>query len=54
MVHRAEFEQVIRPTDIREGQTVRITTRALSLEKTGYVTEVDEQYVRLDIFTGIH
>ena len=53
-MHRAEFEQVIRPTDIRVGQTVRISTRALSLEKTGYVTEVDEQYVRLDIFTGIH
>lgn len=53
-MHRAEFEQIIRPTDMRVGQTIRVCTRALSLEKTGFVTMVDNKNIRIEIFTGIH
>ena len=54
LVHRAEFEQVIRPTDIRVGETIRICTRSLSLEKTGFVKKVDNKNIGLEIFTGLH
>ena len=54
MVHRVEFEEQIQPKEIRAGQTVRLGLHEMALDRTGYVSKVENNKVHMKISTGLY
>ena len=52
MVHRTEFESDIMPNGIRKGQVLRISTRDVFSDLTGFVTRVTPDNVTIQGLTG--
>ena len=52
MVHRTEFESEIMPNGIRKGQVLRISTRDVFSDLTGFVTRVTPDNVTIQGLTG--